>query len=323
MPRRRRCAVKLPAAVLRQAAKWLVRMDDEPDAEAREAFRVWLTADPAHLKAVQALQGSLAPLHDLPSAPVRAALGTVVPRSRARRSLKVLAIAALLAIPAGLTLQQFPPAYLLADIRTGVGQWSSQQLPDGSRIQLDGRSAVDLQFDGQTRTLRLVSGEILVDVAKDASRPFLVLTEHGSVRALGTRFVVERLGESTRLAMIESSTEVKSAGDSVTVPAGQQVQFDGHGIQPAQPVDGVGLEQAWNAHQLVIREQPLNQVLERLARHHGGYLSYDAKALAGLKVSAVLPADDSERALRLLARSLPIQVEHYTPWLTRVRLEQK
>ncbi|MHA6197391.1 FecR family protein [Pseudomonas wadenswilerensis] len=309
-------------AVLHQAAEWLVRMDDEPDAAAREAFRAWLAADPAHVQAVEALQGSLAPLRDLPRAPVRAALGGVGAR-RAGRTLKALTVAVVLALPAGLALQQFPPSYLLADIRTGVGQWSSQQLPDGSRLQLDGRSAVDLQFDDQTRTLRLVSGEILVEVAKDASRPFLVVTEHGSVRALGTRFVVERLGDATRLAMIESSTEVKSAGSSVTVGAGQQVRFDAQGIQPAEAVDGAGLEQAWKAHQLVIREQPLDQVLERLARHHGGYLSYDAKALAGLRVSAVLPADDSERALRLLARSLPIKVEHYTPWVTRVSLEQK
>lgn len=305
--------------VLHQAAQWLVRMDDEPDAAEQAAFRDWLASDPAHAQAVQALQGSLAPLRELPRAPVRAALGSVTARSSGRRGLKALALAVVLALPAGLALQQFPPGYLLADIRTGVGEWSSQQLPDGSRIQLDGRSAVDLQFDAGTRTLRLLGGEILLDVAKDPGRPFVVVTEHGSVRALGTRFVVERLGDSTRLAMIESSTQVSSAADSITVGAGQQVRFDGHGIQPPQAVDGAGLEQAWNSHQLVIREQPLNEVLERLARHHRGYLSYDAKALAGLRVSAVLPADDSERALRLLARSLPIEVAQYTPWITRIR----
>ena len=309
--------------VLHQAAQWLVRMDDEPDAAEQEAFRAWLASDPPHARAVQALQGSLAPLRELPRAPVRAALESVTARSSGHRGLKVLALAVVLALPAGLALQQFPPAYLLADIRTGVGEWSSQQLPDGSRIQLDGRSAVDLQFDAGTRTLRLLGGEILVDVAKDPGRPFVVVTEHGSVRALGTRFVVERLGDSTRLAMIESSTQVSSAGDSITVGAGQQVQFDAHGIQAPQAVDGNGLEQAWQQHQLVIREQPLNEVLERLARHHRGYLSYDAKALAGLRVSAVLPADDSERALRLLARSLPIEVVQYTPWITRIRPQAK
>lgn len=315
--------MSVASAVLHQAAQWLVRMDDEPDAAEQEAFRAWLNSDPAHVQAVQALQGSLAPLRELPRAPVRAALGSVTARSTGRRGLKALAVAVMLALPAGLALQQFPPGYLLADIHTGVGEWSSQQLPDGSRIQLDGRSAVDLQFDTGTRTLRLLGGEILVDVAKDPARPFIVVTEHGSVRALGTRFVVERLGDSTRLAMIESTTQVSSGGDRVNVGAGQQVQFDARGIRPPQTVDGVGLEQAWSQHQLVIREQPLNEVLERLARHHHGYLSYDAKALAGLKVSAVLPADDSERALRLLARSLPIEVVHYTPWVTRIRQLQK
>lgn len=323
MPCSRGRAVSVAPEVLHQAAQWLVRMDDEPDAAEQEAFRAWLASDPAHARAVQALQGSLAPLRELPRAPVRAALDSVTARSSGHRGLKVLALAVVLALPAGLALQQFPPAYLLADIRTGVGEWSSQQLPDGSRIQLDGRSAVDLQFDAGTRTLRLLGGEILVDVAKDPTRPFVVVTEHGSVRALGTRFVVERLGDSTRLAMIESSTQVSSAGDSITVGAGQQVQFDAHGIQAPQAVDGNGLDQAWQQHQLVIREQPLNEVLERLARHHRGYLSYDAKALAGLKVSAVLPADDSERALRLLARSLPIEVVQYTPWITRIRPQAK
>lgn len=209
----------------------------------------------------------------------------------------------------------------MADLRTGTGQWRSEQLPDGSRISLEGRTAVDLQFDAQTRTVRLLSGDILVDVAKDTARPFRVVTEHGSIRALGTRFRVERLDESTRLVMIESSTEVHSGASTQTVSAGQQVQFSASGMQAVQAVDASGQEQAWARQQMLVREQPLSEVLERLARNHQGYLLFDAKALAHLNVTAVLPADDSERALRLLARSFPIRVEHYTPWLTRVRLE--
>ena len=230
-------------------------------------------------------------------------------------------LALALLLPLGVLVQHYPPAYLLADIRTGTGQWSTQQLPDGSRLSLDGRSAVDLHFDAHSRTLHLLGGEILLDVAKEAGRPFLVVTEHGSIRALGTRFVVERSDASTRLAMLESSTEVKSAGSTRTVTAGQQVRFDAHGIQASEAIDAAGLEQAWSSHQWVVREAPLGEVLERLSRHHGGYLLFDAKALAHLKVSAVLPADDSQRALRLLARSFPIRVEHYTPWITRISLE--
>ncbi|CAM3780143.1 fec operon regulator FecR [compost metagenome] len=309
------------AAVLREAAEWLVRLDDEPSAADQQAFGAWLAESDEHLDAVQRLQGSLASLRQLPRAPARAALQRVTAASPGKHALKALAVGLALLLPATALLQHYPPAYLMADLRTGTGQWRSEQLPDGSRISLEGRSAVDLQFDAQTRTLRLVSGEILVEVAKDATRPFKVVTEHGSIRALGTRFVVERLGDSTRLVMIESSTEVRSGASTQTVSAGQQVQFSAAGMQALQAVDASGLEQAWARQQMLVREQPLSEVLERLARNHQGYLLFDAKALAHLNVTAVLPADDSERALRLLARSFPIRVEHYTPWLTRVRLE--
>ncbi|CAI8715522.1 MULTISPECIES: FecR domain-containing protein [Pseudomonas] len=309
------------AAVLREAAEWLVRLDDEPSAADQQAFSAWLAEADEHLDAVQRLQGSLAPLRELPRVPARAALQRVTARAPGKQALKALAVSLALLLPGAALLQHYPPAYLMADLRTGTGQWRSEQLPDGSRISLEGRTAVDLQFDAQTRTVRLLSGDILVDVAKDAARPFRVVTEHGSIRALGTRFRVERLDESTRLVMIESSTEVRSGASTQTVSAGQQVQFSASGMQAVQAVDASGQEQAWARQQMLVREQPLSEVLERLARNHQGYLLFDAKALAHLNVTAVLPADDSERALRLLARSFPIRVEHYTPWLTRVRLE--
>ncbi len=314
---------KSPSAqVLQEAAEWLVRLDGEVGAAERNAFRDWLDADPEHLQAIERLQGSLAALHDLPREPARVALDSLARRRAVRQPIKALALAALLLLPIGLALQQFPPSYLLADIRTSSGQWSTRQLPDGSRISLDGSTAVDLQFDGLRRTVRLVQGEVRVDVAKDATRPFLVLTEHGSVRALGTRFVVEQLPGSSRVAMIESSTEVDSAGKRVVVQAGQALRFDAAGPGALQAIDAAGVEQAWEQHQLLVREQPLDQVLERLARNHRGYLLYDSQDLQLLRVTAVLPADDSQRALRLLARSLPIRIEHYTPLITRVSLER-
>lgn len=308
--------------VLQEAAEWLVRLDGEVGAAERNGFRDWLQADPEHVDAIERLQGSLAALRELPREPARAALDSIIRRRVRRQPIKALALVALLLLPVGLALQQFPPSYLLADIRTSTGQWTTQQLPDGSHISLDGRSAVDLQFDGHNRTVRLIQGEILVDVAKDATRPFRVLTEHGSVRALGTRFVVEQLPEASRVAMIESSTEVDSIGRRVAVQAGQELHFDATGPGALQPIDAVGLQSAWQHHQLLVREQPLDQILERLARNHHGYLLFDAKDMQSLRVTAVLPADDTQRALRLLERSLPIELEQYTPWITRVSLQK-
>lgn len=309
------------AQLLREAAQWLVRLDGNASPAEQQAFRQWLAADPQHQQAVQALQGTLAPLRELPLGPARAALNRALPPSRGRRAAKALLLAAVLSLPLALLLERLPPAYWLADLRTDAGQWRAQVLPDGSEIRLDGRTAVDLQFDTHTRTLLLRQGEILVSVAKDASRPFVVQTEHARIQALGTRFVVEQAQSATRLAMLESSTEVRSAGPSVVVRAGQQVWLNAGGAGAVQPLDGAALEQAWDKHQLLIEDQPLPQVLERLGRNRSGYLLFDQQALAHLKVTAVLPADDSDSALRLLARSLPLEVRQFTPWVTRVSLK--
>ena len=298
----------------------MVCIDGQPDDVQLREYNEWLEASELHREAVRQMQGSLAPLSTLPRAPTRAALSSIT-RKPARFPVKALVLVLVLLLPASLVLPRAPVAYWFADIRTGTGQWHTQQLPDGSRISLNGLSAVDVDFDSHSRTLRLFSGEILVEVAKDVQRPFLVVTDEGSIKALGTRFTVERLGSSTRLAMIESSTQVISAGDRLDVHNGQQVIMDTDGIHPLDDVDGVGIEQAWEHHKLVVRRLPLAQVLERLNRFHGGWMMYDATTLAYLEVTAVLPADDSERALRLLARSLPIKVEKITPWVTRITLK--
>lgn len=311
----------IAANILRQAARWLVQLDESATEADRQAFAAWLAADPQHLLAVQSLQNSITALHSLPRGPARAALTHAAHTSRRSSIAKALLVVLSFSVPLGLLWQQYPTGYLLADLRTDTGQWRSETLPDGSRIMLDGRSAVDLHFDASARTLRLVQGEVLVSVAKDAQRPFVVETAHGQIRALGTRFVVEQDSEGTRLAMMESSTEVRSNGHGAVVHAGQQVRLDAHGLTPVEPVDADAHERAWAKHQIVIDRQPLGRVLERLNRNRSGYLIYDRDALNRIEVTAVLPEEEDGNALQLLARSLPIHVQQYGPWIARITLK--
>ncbi|WP_339547618.1 FecR family protein [Pseudomonas sp. RA_35y_Pfl2_P32] len=308
--------------VLRQAAEWLVRLDHGSDADAQteQQFRAWLAADPLHREAIARLQGHLAPLQELPA---RAALRRAQPAQRRALGVKGLALLAVLGLTAGTGYPYWQSGYLLADHRTDSRQWRHEYLADGSQLQLDSSSAVDLDFDSTQRRVRLLEGEILVDVAKDAHRPFYVDTPHGTIRALGTRFIVERNGDATLVSMLESSTRIDSGGRSLTLNPGQRVRFDAQGLGAVSQVDGRALQAAWSAHQLLAHDQSLADVLTRIARHHRGLLIFDRQALQALRVTAILPADDSDRALRLLARTLPIEVKSYSPWITRVSLKRE
>ncbi|MCY1368110.1 Protein FecR [compost metagenome] len=159
-----------------------------------------------------------------------------------------------------------------------------------------------------------------MDVAKD-KRPFYVDTPQGSVRALGTRFTVERQEDATLVTMLESTTLIENAGQSLQLTAGQRVRLGADGPGEVEQVDAKAQEGAWANRQLLAQDQPLSDVLERLSRHQRGLLLFDRQALAAIRVTVMLPVDDSARALRLLERTLPIQVSHFTPWITRVSLK--
>ncbi|WP_458722677.1 FecR family protein [Pseudomonas brenneri] len=303
--------------ILRQAAEWLVRLDHQPDAASQQAFHAWLAADPQHPLAVARLQGHLSPLKQ---APARAALRRARQQPKAIKGLALGLLIGLLALP---VYQYSQRGYLFADLSTASGQWQQQRLDDGSALQLDGGSAVDLHFDANQRRVRLLKGELLVDVAKDARRPFYVDTPQGSIRALGTRFIVERSGDATVVRMLESSTRIDSGTQQLTLNPGQRVRLEASGPGRVEAFDARAHEAAWDTHQLLASDEPLADVLERLGRHRSGLLLFDRQALHGLRVTVMLPFDDPARALRLLQRTLPIEISSYTPWVTRVSLKKQ
>lgn len=326
--------VRAPDPIAEEAAQWLVRLGagapDTPDEAARAAFAAWKAADPRHAEAARGMEALLERVQGLRAQaggnarPAQAALSAALAAGRRRRIARTgaaLALAFALAVPAAILLHAWPPAYLLADLRTGTGEWQTRELADGTRIALRGGSAVNLRYDAARRTLELVQGDILVDVAKDAARPFVVQTAHGRIRALGTRFVVERQPGATVLSMLESATEVTPSGGAapLRVQAGERLRFTAAGTEPLTALDAASTEGAWRRRQLVVHDQPLPEVLDALARQRPGYLHYDRAALEGIRVSAVLPLDDTGRALQLLVDGFPqLRVRMVTRYLAMV-----
>lgn len=308
-----------------QAAEWVLRLGEgELEAHEHGELQAWLNADPRHQATLSRMQGVISQLQGLRQqrGPVSAALEVATkggrPAPYARRVLLGVALAA--AVLGGLPLAGVSPRAWFADLHTAPTQWHSQTLADGSRITLAGNSAVEVQFTASERHIELLQGQILIDVAHDAHRPLLVRTDDGSFRALGTRFVVNRLAGRSELTMLESKVEASSAvsGDQWVAGRGERAWVAPDGVGPLPPVDPARVEQAWQHHQLLADGVPLDQVLDALAAQRRGVLRFDRQAMQGLKVSAVLPLDDSERALRLLAEALPIRIGGFGRWWTTV-----
>lgn len=117
---------------------------------------------------------------------------------------------------------------------TDAAEQRTVTLEDGSRIELNARSRVRVSYSSSARRVELLDGQALFQVAKDATRPFLVDSGDATIRAVGTQFDVYRKDEDTTVTVVEGRVAVyaprvrKSRDDTNSAQ-------DGHGSSAAPP----------------------------------------------------------------------------------------
>ncbi|MCU1733574.1 MULTISPECIES: FecR family protein [unclassified Pseudomonas] len=294
-----------PPTLTEQALQWLVDLHSGlPEAPGWESYLQWCDTSSDHQRAAHAAEK----LWD--------SLGITLerPPSAARR-LPQWGLAVVLSLAGALYWQAGKQGWM-ADQVTGLGEHRSLTLADGSRLELAPRTRVDIEMEADHRVVHLYAGELFVQVAPDAQRPFDVLAGRGRLRALGTGFDVRRAGEQVHMVVTEHSVRVSLEDDSQTVDveAGQAVQYGPDGLSRTQPVD-VGAATAWRRDRLVFNRQPLAQVLEQIGRYHRGLIWVRDNDLRQLPVTGVVATDDTDAQLQLLQRTLPLRVRQF-PWLT-------
>lgn len=316
--------VVVDKAVATQAAQgFLLLQSGEATAADRTHWMQWRAADPAHEDAWQRAEQVSRKFGLLPGALAMPALGRTV-RADRRAAVKALALL-LAAVPAGWVAWRASPAReWLADHRTATGERREVRLPDGTRIQLNTATAIDVAYDTTLRRVRLRAGEILIDTAPDrvpagdpAYRPFVVDTAQGRLRALGTRFVVRSDDARGLLSVLEGAVEIRPARDPgapVIVPAGRQAFFGATAVSAPRAL-AAGAD-AWVRGVLYAEEMRLADFAAELARYRSGALHCDPAA-AEIRVSGAFQLDDTDRILDLLAQTLPVRIESRTRyWVT-------
>ena len=304
------------SAVAEQAVSWLIEMQEGAlSPQRQQVWEHWLQAHSEHQRAWDHIQRINQRLRGLSSPLAHAALNA--PKSSSRRQ----ALKLLLLLGAGSALtyglrDQLPITPLLADFSSPVGQRRKVQLHDGSQIQLNTASSIDVKFDAQQRVIRLLEGEILLTAAQD-SRPLQVLTADGSLQPQGARLNVRQFNDRTEIAVFEGRvalTPTAHPGSPLWVERHQQLSFNRQAWNPPHPLDaGSG---AWTDGMLVAAHMRLADFLGELGRYRRGQLNCDPK-VADLLISGTYPVEDSERALDLLTVSLPVRIKRFTRyWVT-------
>ncbi len=94
-----------------------------------------------------------------------------------------------------------------------------RHLPDGSVVLLRADAVVEVDYTAHARHVRLMRGEAIFDVEKDAARPFIVSAGRVDVRAIGTEFAVGLQDAAVEVLVTEGEVAVHGSELPAAAPA--------------------------------------------------------------------------------------------------------
>lgn len=214
------------------------------------------------------------------------------------------------------------------NLATPAAQRQTLKLVDGSSVDLDARSSLNIEINDSHRRLRLAEGQAFFAVTKDANRPFIVETPLGSVRVKGTRFDVQATrSKALTVTVIEGIVQVSPASldkdaAPVMLKAGDQFTFDTTGTT-LRKLSKVDIENtiAWRQGQVVFQGTPLNEALDRFARYHGIGITASSEA-AQQKIGGRYSLDDLNGFFTALEEVVPVRVSQNLNGTVQVNLRE-
>jgi transmembrane sensor len=264
--------------ILSEAAAWLVLLQDGPLNQAQQQdFEQWKNQSPQHQqiwRKAEQLQARLSsPTYQIGKAAL--AQAQQIPKSLGKLGL-ILGVIGVLASVAYWGQQQA----WLAGYRTAYGQQQQIQLADGTQIQLNAHTAIDVDYSTTARKIILHYGEIYVKTGHETHyRPFWVEGRHGVVQALGTEFDVKQQTTETHVAVLQHAVKIRPqhAQRSHLLQAGLQLQYDQHGFRQPQPLQQGEL--LWKDGLMLADQVPLAQFAKKIEQYYNVklYVSADCR----------------------------------------------
>lgn len=194
---------------------------------------------------------------------------------------------------------------------TGKGETKVVALKDGSVVTLNTASEIQVNYSEALRSVELIQGEALFDVAKNKARPFVVSAGDTNVRAVGTSFTVRRLEAApvqvlVREGVVEvfkpaiDAAPLRVAANSMAEAPQDEAAIAAKPIAPAQ----LRRQLAWQKGQIAFEGETLAQAAAEFARYSDTRIVIEDSALAREEIAGLFKATDPVGFAQTIAISL-------------------
>jgi len=210
---------------------------------------------------------------------------------------------------------------------TNTGEQRSITLKDGSVVHANTETKIDIKYSETERTVKLLRGEAMFEVAHDAARPFRVYSRATIAQAVGTTFNVRQVDGVIKVAVLEGIVAVRSGhkpGNINTAPdmpgykkyllkAGEQASVTENGDIIANANPNIKAVASWRIRKLIFMSDTLATIAAEFNRYNYEQIYVDDKTIAALKFSGVFNADDPHSFIKYLESSNKINIDRPRP----------
>lgn len=306
-----------PEDPVEAAAWWLAMMRSPRWSSVRQQdLDAWLAVSEthaaafAHAKRTLSLAAELAGDSEVLALRARA-LSIQPERSQTRYAIAASLVAAFALGLMLLSLDFIPDPNAPEIYENPHGTRSSIRLADGSRVDLNTDSVVEVRLTGSRRDIKLLKGQAWFDVAPD-KRPFMVMAAGRSIKDIGTSFDVRLIDRSVQVAVSEGRVAVATAKTAPTeIGAGQRLISHPDGGVQIQSWDVAALGD-WRFGRVQFSGTSLHEAVAEMNRYADKPIRIGDPSLKDLKISGVFFTDGSNGFLRALSslHGLEIQLGH-------------
>lgn len=358
---RQQNSISIEETRLDTASEWVVKIDRELTLKEKKLLGSWLATSPENAKVfIEVAQlwdkmNDLERLADLfPKGPA------ITRRYRSKIWASAMVASVMLVLMSGVYFNSDGSSFfqqqrsatannLQQTLQTRIGESSTINLPDGSKILLNTNTLAEIRYTHSARIIDLKRGEIHIDVAHNKSRPLSVIVGGKIIQAVGTAFNVEVRGNSIELIVTDGKVlvapvkqelmladvkniEIILPRSSVAISKGEKINLAVSSLQAnerseekvvkVEPIE-IAASLSWRTGNLIFRGESLVETMAEISRYSDVKFELDDDAdLKKIRVAGMFRTGDISGLLSVLEQNFNIQHENINKQKIFLRLSR-
>lgn len=194
---------------------------------------------------------------------------------------------------------------------------SDKTLPDGSQITMDAKTSMNIKYYANKREVILHEGQVLFKVAKDASKPFTIMSGSTSIEVVGTQFEVKKLDKTTTVSVEEGIVKIGHIANVNTKPQiitrlykGEKVILKNDGKIEFLGDTPIGQIATWRNGEIIFSNTTLQESFEVFSK----YNEFDfvlGKGVDNLTFSGKFDTNGIDKFLNAIQKIYPLHIKKH------------